>query len=229
MLFYGVCEMAQKQKIIALIDGYNLYHGINDLSKARNSPHLKWVSMQKLLRQFTDPNASEIEKIIFFTAPDPYNESRVRQAEYINTLKAENVIIIEGKFLPKSRLCSKCGSEHETYEEKKTDVNISVAIMRAAYEKEYDTLLLVTADTDITPAIQAAQMIHPQGRIRVIFPPYRGNYELREYLNKRNQIKKIKEIHLKESLLPAEIKLESGYVVKRPEKYNPPNKLPNGD
>jgi uncharacterized LabA/DUF88 family protein len=42
---------------------------------------------------------------------------------------------------------------YETYEEKKTDVNMAINIVGDAFTESYDKAILITGDNDIAPAV----------------------------------------------------------------------------
>ena len=84
------------KKVSVFIDGYNLYHDIDNLHK----PHLKWINLFNLSQEFAKPsNGFEIIRVKFFTAPPIHRstESQNRYSLYIQALKCFNVEIIEGK------------------------------------------------------------------------------------------------------------------------------------
>lgn len=213
--------MSVKRKSFVLVDGYNLYHGIDKLCHdSPNSDYLKWVSLEKIINQFMRPETHEITEIIYFTAYAFWKpEALIRHRLYIRALEYENVQIVFGQFKKKRKRCLKCGKWYLDREEKETDVNIAIRIIQLAYEKSYDDLLLITGDTDIVPAIKNAKQIYNEGRIRVIAPPERDNYELIQCADKFSQIKRI---HLEEALLPEVITPLKGKDIKRPKKYDPP-------
>ncbi len=221
--------MQKKCKIIVLVDGHNLYHGIDDLCKKFTSPqshHLKWISLYDLAKQFMSPKTDEIEKVRYFTAylnfknQEEAIEKLKRHKKYSAVLKHEGTEEVLGKFKKKDRYCPKCNTNHKTVEEKQTDVNIAVHIIRLAYERKYDKLFLITGDTDIIPAIKAAKEVYPEGRIELLMPPKRVSGELKEHADNSRAIKLR---HLKAALLPEEITLANGKTITRPPKYDPPS------
>lgn len=63
-----------------------------------------------------------------------------------------------GKYEVKTRDCPDCGAAVGFQKEKRTDVNLAVEIVRAASADEPpDAVLLVSGDTDLIPALEAAQ------------------------------------------------------------------------
>jgi uncharacterized LabA/DUF88 family protein len=59
---------------------------------------------------------------------------------------------------------------YETYEEKKTDVNMSVSIVGDAFTDSYDKAILITGDNDIAPAVVRVKKTFPNKEFLVVFP-----------------------------------------------------------
>jgi uncharacterized LabA/DUF88 family protein len=95
---------------------------------------------------------------------DPAGERR--QAAYLDALAShcQKVRRIDGRFQEKIRGCKNCGARWTSYEEKETDVNISVALMEGAALDAYDTALLISGDTDLRPAIASVKRLQPEKR-----------------------------------------------------------------
>ena len=222
------------KKTSVFIDGYNLYHAIKNLRKS----HLKWVNLFNLSQEFAKPNNGfQINRVQFFTAPPIHKSIKTQQKynAYIQALKHYDVEIIEGKF--KKKLISYKDSKGKiftrtTHEEKESDVNLALAILEDAIEKISDQLLVITNDSDISPAIKLALTKNPNLRINVITPPLtktkKANYDL---LNACKDIKKDKkgqvffkprmiiEQHLEDNLLPEKIIINGTSDILMPKEY----------
>jgi hypothetical protein len=76
-------ETRPPKRVIAYVDGFNLYFGI-----LRNSPELKWLDIQSLV-EFLRPN-EDVVHVRYFTAlvdPDLHvSTTRDRQKRYIKAL-----------------------------------------------------------------------------------------------------------------------------------------------
>ena len=205
-------------KVSVFIDGFNLYHAIDDLGKHQ----LKWLDLRKLSEQFAPKPDFTITAVFYFSAYAYWRrDAQVRHREYVKALKATGVTPIMGKFKEKDRSCRKCGHSWKDHEEKETDVNIATYILREAYKDSYDILLLISADSDLAPAIRLVKKDFPEKRTRVIFPPSRGySWDLVDAVGGKKNARRIKTIHLERSLLGVEVQDESGKVVaRRPDKY----------
>jgi len=221
------------EKVSVFVDGFNLYHAIDSLKK----PHLKWVNIAALAKEFAKDTAQEIIRIKFFTAPPIHKSQEVQERYFFYTqaLKYHGVEIIEGKFKRKIITFHDGGGKSYTrtaHEEKETDVNLALAILEDAYEKISDKILVITNDSDISPAIRMARKKNQQLKINVITPPLiktkRANYDLVDACgdvtkNKQGQVfyktRMIKEIHLERNLLPDEMVMDVKKVIKIPVQY----------
>ena len=88
------------------------------------------------------------------------------------------VRLIEGHFQDKFRECRNCGARWVVYEEKEADVNIAIAMPTDAARDVYDTALLISADSDLRPAIAAVKRLRVGKRIVAAFPLRRRSKDL---------------------------------------------------
>ena len=56
------------------------------------------------------------------------------------------------------------------HEEKHTDVSIAITMIEDTHRASYDKMILVTADTDLLPAVRLAKHIRPQQEIVLCMP-----------------------------------------------------------
>ena len=73
-------------RVACYVDGFNLYHAVNDL----NRPHLKWLDIRALAQSICRPR--DLAKTAYFSAyatwlPDKY----ARHREYVAALKETGV------------------------------------------------------------------------------------------------------------------------------------------
>ena len=117
----------------------------------------------------------------FATHRDSKNPGGVkRHKDYIECLRSTGVKDIMGRFKPKWINCHQCKSLNKHYEEKETDVAISVSLWELMHFDACDTIVLVTGDTDLAPAVRTAQQIYPDKEIAFAFPYKRKNEELKK-------------------------------------------------
>lgn len=77
------------------------------------------------------------------------------------------------------RFCSRCGKRSKQYEEKETDVAIATKLLELVYTDACDTVLLMTGDTDLAPAVSTVRQAPTHKDIRFALPYKRHNRELR--------------------------------------------------
>ena len=138
-----------------------------------------WINFVHLCQQFIQDG--ELITVKYFTAPPSNNGQRSRQSALFSANKLLNpsrFITINGNYQTKRIECKKCKKEFEHPEEKRTDVNISVHMMIDCFHNNADTLVLISADSDQVPTIQAIKSHFPNKNIKVYFPPNRNSSEL---------------------------------------------------
>ncbi|MDX2074743.1 MAG: NYN domain-containing protein [Alphaproteobacteria bacterium] len=239
-------------QISAYIDGYNLYHAVDDLCIQRNiegqiiarydKHFLKWLDIRKLVLRYIKPDqGQELVDIYYFSAFATHiSESKVkRHKSYIAALKQRNIHFIEGqfKYVGMKWVKREDGTFilRESYEEKESDVNLAIAIVRDAILKIVDKAIIITNDSDIAPAIRMAKQLNPLWKATVITPPLgvgrtvnHGLLEAAQQLktNRSGQVfresKILSEATLMECQFPDQIITSDGSVIKRPTKYKIP-------
>ncbi|MFC5261368.1 NYN domain-containing protein [Kribbella qitaiheensis] len=168
------------ERLIVYVDGFNLYHGLKDRS-GRRLLWLDLVSLSRLLRP-----RSLLVKVKYFTAPvldDPPAASR--QARYQRALVARNpglVEITQGRYQKKARSCRACGASWIQYEEKETDVSIATTMVADAARGVADSALIISADSDLSPAVRTARLLNSTMFMAAAFPPKRYSAELRNLM-----------------------------------------------
>lgn len=203
------------EKICVYIDGFNLYHSIDDTGQQ----HLKWLDLSSLSKLLVhNISGVSIEKIYYFTAYAQWkdNNSLKRHKDYVAALKARGVTVIFGKFKNKHKRCKSCGCEWVAHEEKETDVNIALRLYDDAVNNIFDTGLVITADTDLAPALRLVKEKTTKN-IVAVFPP--GRQFVNALIMSARQNIRISLDMLRRCQLPDSIVLESGRVVVRPDKY----------
>ena len=146
------------ESVAAYIDAYNLYHSL----KENNWKRYYWLDIPSLLQNLLRPN-QKLTTVYYFTSTSPMPGSKKRQQIYIEALESNSLRnqiffkTIRGKFKPEDIVCNTCNDYAfcrscdeliTIYHEKETDVNISVKMISDAYQELYDTVLLLTADSD---------------------------------------------------------------------------------
>ncbi len=197
-------------RIIVFIDGFNLYHALDNNPDYRK---YKWLDFSKLARCFVKKSDS-IERIIYFTAFADWSQTKMnRHKVFVRALRSIGVQVVLGKFRLVTRRCSICGRYYQTYEEKRTDVNIAVHLLKLAIDDEYDTAMIISGDSDLIPAIQEVKKRFPQKFFVNVTPIGRKAEAMQDACDSHM---KMKEMHLKSSLFPNTIPLPDGSSITKP-------------
>ncbi len=88
--------------------------------------------------------------------------------------------VVLSRFKKKTIRCRHCGQRFSRYEEKETDVALAVKLMEVLMQDTCDTVVLVTGDTDLAPAVRGAQALFPAKTVAFAFPYKRKNKELKQ-------------------------------------------------
>ena len=200
----------KKERVIAYIDGYNLFFGLVEGDFER----FLWLNVQQLVESILNPN-QDLKEVKYFTAlitNDP--AKRARQKTYIEALQTlDKVKVIFGKFKSDNKDCKKCGNSYVSYNEKMTDVNIATHIMSDYYEENFDMAMVISGDTDLLPPIKMINENGKNKRVFVAFPPKRVNDEVRRFA-KGDAV--IGRKNLKDSQLPLKIINKFGGTIEKP-------------
>ena len=189
-------------KVAFFFDGFNLYHALD--SKTFYHKY-KWLDLRSLAEKFVTKQ-DNIEHVLYFTALATWDQNKVKNHKlYIKALESKGVEIIYGEFRRRTHLCRECKKRYETFEEKRTDVNISISLFIHAILDSYDKAVIVTGDSDMIPAIEAIKKIYPSKTIIVAIPIRRRAELLKQTCHGHI---KIKEKHLKASLFPEELSVD---------------------
>ena len=160
---------ARRKKCTVYVDGFNWYYGI-----FVHHPEWKWLNIQGFFDNLRIDE--DVSAVNFFTATvDPNktcSERRDRLNRYLKAIKAfSKVRVILGKYQMRNVQCgARCKMSYAVPEEKKTDVNIAVQILNDAVKGLADSMVLVSGDSDIEPAIQWVRENHPKIKITVYIP-----------------------------------------------------------
>jgi uncharacterized LabA/DUF88 family protein len=216
---------ATPERVIAYIDGFNLYFGF----KSKAYQRYYWLNIQAMAENLVKPY-QQLVTTKYFTArisgPEPADESaqarrmedkRRRQALFLEALDTlSNCSIYYGHYMGNIVSCRGCGRNWPDHEEKMTDVNIATEMLVDSFENKCDSILLISADSDLVPAIRGVKRLFPAKRIVVFFPPGRFSAQLKLVADKQFTIGRGT---LAKSQFPDQIIKPDGHVLMRPEKW----------
>lgn len=204
-----------KERLRVYVDGFNLYHGLHDAARCK----LLWLDLVKLAESLRP--LSTVDHVHYFTAPvlgDPGAASR--QAEYQSALLAANegrITIWQGRYQSKKKECRQCGAQWNEREEKETDVSIAVRLVADASLKLMESAMVISADSDLAPAIKTARELNPSLTIFAAFPPERFSAELKTAMPSSFHINRNR---VKQAQLPEQVvHPRTQVVLRRPSKW----------
>lgn len=199
------------ERVISFIDGFNMYHSL--LDAGLNG--CKWLNYHELSKAFLK-SSQTLAGVYYFSALAPWDQDKAnRHKLYIRALRFAGVEVVLGKFKIVTRNCRACGNKFQTFEEKETDVNIAVNMVKLALMDEFDKALLFSGDSDLVPAIKAVKSVAPHKEIHVVIPFKRSAVDLR---NQCDESSKIKLAHLQRNQFPEEVVLDpkNNITISRP-------------
>lgn len=165
--------MMKKQKVIVYIDGFNFYYG---LKKNRRWRRYYWLDVVKFFEKFMKSD-QELACVKYFSARPDNHDKVLRQNAFFQANQENSKFqLILGKYLRKNIKCYNCGFLIQTYEEKESDVRIATQIVNDAYNRLCDVAIVVSADSDMVPAIELALGVGV--KVFVYFPPFHHSNSL---------------------------------------------------
>lgn len=174
-----ICSMWFMNRTIFLIDGFNLYHSVKSASRdlGLKGRGTKWLNIYALCSSYLHliGEGAAITCIYYFSALAKHLESRNpfivrRHQDFIRCLESTGVTAELGRFKAKDGICTWCNKKMVRYEEKETDVAIAVKLFELSAAGGCDTIVVMTGDTDIAPAVRASKRLFPHIEICFLFP-----------------------------------------------------------
>ncbi len=201
------------ERVVAYIDGYNLYYGLREKGWKR----FYWLNLQRMIQHLLKPSQVLVCVKYFTSIVKRPDDKRRRQQVYLEALGTlTDLKIFYGHFISDTVTCHSCGHQYETHHEKMTDVNIAVELMTDAFKDSFDVAFLVSGDSDLVGLLHSIRNLFPRKRVVVAFPPRRTSSALKReadayiYIG-RNVLSK--------SIFPDEVIKPDGYVLRRPDSW----------
>lgn len=203
--------MTKKERVIVYIDGFNLYFGMTE-----SFNDIKWLNVELLAKNLLKDN-QELFGVKYFTSMVSNNPPKEkRQRDYLSALQTTRVEIIYGHYKSKAKSCKKCHHTWNDNEEKMTDVNIAVEMLKDAMEDKFDMAMLISGDSDLVPPINAIHQKFFSKRVCVAFPPNRSNVSVKNVAKGSFIIGRKKLI---DSQFSESIPLQNGFILEKPTEW----------
>jgi uncharacterized LabA/DUF88 family protein len=161
-----------RKRSIIYIDGFNFYYGL-----LHERPDHKWLNycrLAELLRPDDD-----ILRVNLFTAlvdADLHmSEKRDRQKRLFHALGTQPKLeLVYGKFASRERECLVYSCPHRrkfwALEEKQTDVNMAISMIRDASTIRPQVMVLITGDIDLVPALNEVKRLNRSTHLVIYVP-----------------------------------------------------------
>ena len=135
-------NILSKKRLNCYIDGFNLYHSIDDLGPKFN--YLKWLDLWSLAHAFVKTSTEQLKSVYYFSALAYWlKEPKHRHEEFIKAVKHFGVTPILGHFKKKPGYCKSCGAKWTAHEEKQSDVNIATYLTHYSHMNQFDKALVI--------------------------------------------------------------------------------------
>lgn len=174
-----------KNRVLVLIDGFNYYHKLKDYQNKFNQC-VKWLNYKSLIDSWLkdDDDKKNIE-IFYFTAIANWRGafSVKKHKTYIKALESTGIKPVYGEFKKKKinrcadyEKCTNCKCNPEKkklnrHEEKNSDVNLAITLIKNSMLKTFDKCFILSADNDYASAIKMALELNPNIKIIIQPPP----------------------------------------------------------
>lgn len=137
----------------------------------------------------------------------------VRHLAYIECLRSTGVQVELAQFKQKRTKCPHCSLVITRHEEKGTDVAVAVKLVELCATDQCDAVVLLTGDSDLAPAVRAAQRQFPKKEMFSFFPYGRASFELRSLVRQSFKIKSDRYVKFQ---LPDPVVLADGRQISKP-------------
>jgi len=208
-----------KNRSIIYIDGFNLYYGA-----VKNTPW-KWLDMERYFSLLLPHD--DIQAIKYFTAKI-LGSHKANQEAYIKALSTLNKVqIIYGLFKYKRIKCLVKNCNHQgsrlfnVPEEKRTDVNIAIHMIKDAIDDKCDRLIVVSGDSDLVPAVKAVKLFDPNKKVIVYVPASnRVRGAANELRKSSDRHKTLPNNLLSKAQFPDQLADSKGGIIQKPEAWS---------
>lgn len=208
------------RRVAFLYDGFNLYHSLCLAERASAGVGLRWLDLVSLSKSLLPRvgGGAELASVSYFSAFANHVEAVkpgavARHRDYVDALRATGVDVRLGRFKQRIASCPMCGAQIERIEEKESDVGMAIRLLELIWGGECDVLVLVSADSDLTPAVRAVRQRFPWAPVFVCFPYGRGTHELHALAHKLFRLRR--ESYAAHQL-PDPLVTPSGRVIRKP-------------
>ncbi len=202
-------------KLACIVDGFNLYHSIEDAIADGCSPQIKWMDIRRLCESKTKlfgPDAY-LDRLVYCTSLVGQHNSpeRERQKLFIRVCESRGIKPEYGYFKAKEVRCKVCGQTYRVQVEKQSDLNIGLHIIKA-FQDGYDGCMVLSGDSDLQTAIDFASATYMR-KVAVLLPYKRHVSSLS---GPRYSAQFLTSLDYETNILPSQVRLSENKAVRIP-------------
>lgn len=216
-------ESSSRPRAVFFVDGFNLYHSVEEAATHLPDTQLKWLDIPALCASYLHQigGGAELSEVHYFTAyaehlRDKNPEKLIRHKAFVRALTARKVKAHISKFSRKRVWSDELVQWVRAHEEKETDVAIACEVLGIAMDDALDVAVLMTGDSDFAPVAEAFQKRFQNKRILFALPFARATKRLKQLC--RDSFSISKESYAKHQF-PDRVQLPSGKFVTIPEDW----------
>lgn len=199
------------QRVNVYIDGSNFYFGL----KSSGWRKYYWIDIVALFESFIR-SGQELGNVYYFSArPHDLGKSKRQDTFFTANRKHPKFNLVLGKYMKKSIVCRGCNATIIRHEEKETDVRIATSIVRDVVLDNCDISIIVSADSDLIPAIELVRELNVNHQIFSYFPPKRYSNDLAIKSNAFVKMERY-EHRFKQAILPNSIVINKSLTIVKP-------------
>jgi len=183
-------------RTVFLVDGLNLYHSHKSASRDLGGSGTRWLDLRALCAFYLSSigGNARLERVVCFSALAKHLEVvkpdvTRRHRDHLQCLEASGVTVELARFKRKHIRCPNCAERITRHEEKETDVAIATTLLESLVEDRCDAVVLVTGDSDLTPAVRVARRLFPNKQVWCGFPFDRVRPELQAVASRHFKIR----------------------------------------
>lgn len=208
----------EKKRAAFFVDGFNLYHAIDNLGK----PYLKWISYWALASILIPKRSEKLVGVTWCTARHPQSQDKAhRHQMLVAAQEYAGVTVRQGHFISEDRECRNCNTKWQHLSEKEGDINVAISLLCGAFLNEFDHAYLVTADSDQVPTVRMFRQQFPEKLLTVVVPPNRKRSEHLHNASNGYSLQ-MNEAHLDRAVMRPIIMKEGLRTIVMPKEYAPP-------
>lgn len=206
-----------KKRVIVYVDGYNFYYGLKHGGSTWK--RLYWLDIVKFFERMMLPDQELVEVNYYSACPLDDQQAADNQDVLFSANKLNPKFKLHlGRYKKKKLKCQNCGYKIKTYEEKESDVRVATGMLVDMFSQRCDITIVVSADSDMIPSVEIIKSFNPTHPVHAFIPPNQKSFALVSKCDTTVWLSRYK-ARFVQSMLPDEVLLENGYVLRRPENW----------